>query len=243
MLDLNPDERIYYRDRLRAARYSALADSEGFLAICFALEELGVRALGRQASLHDYRDKLVALLSLAEADMQLFNALYDIVRMARNDAMHTGAYARHIAAKAIEICLILEDAMMATADGIVRRVGDHMVKDAVAIESWQPVSRARQLMLTHSFSNLPVRIHGSWKLLTERGLARYLAGKNKNKALGATVCQVADQLSLELAVTTTKETDADTLLANSTEVAATSLWLVIDDEQHLLGVISAFELI
>ncbi len=240
---LVPDERIYYRDRLRAARYSALADSEGFLAICFALEELGVRALGRQAALNDYHDELVALISLAEADMQLFNALYDIVRRARNDAMHTGAHARHVAAKAIELCLILEDALMATNEGILRRVGDHMVKDAIAIEAWQPVSRARQLMLTHSFSNLPVRIGDSWKLLTERGLAKYLAGNNKNKALGATISQVAAQLSLEPAVTTKKEADADSLLVGATGGGATSLWIVIDGEQHLLGVISAFELI
>ena len=31
------DERIYYRDQLRAGRYAALADAEGFYSICFAL--------------------------------------------------------------------------------------------------------------------------------------------------------------------------------------------------------------
>ena len=31
-------KRLHYRDGLRAARYAALADADGFEAICFALE-------------------------------------------------------------------------------------------------------------------------------------------------------------------------------------------------------------
>ena len=36
---------MHYRDRFREARYAALADAEGFEAICFALEALGLRLL------------------------------------------------------------------------------------------------------------------------------------------------------------------------------------------------------
>ena len=32
-----------------------------------------------------------------------FESLYDLVRRARNDAMHTGVYARHATAAAIEL--------------------------------------------------------------------------------------------------------------------------------------------
>ena len=49
--DLEPHERVHYRDRFREARYAALADAEGFGAICFALEALGLRLLGKQGVL------------------------------------------------------------------------------------------------------------------------------------------------------------------------------------------------
>ena len=40
--ELQPHECLFYRNRLREARYAAFADAEGFGAICFALEALGL---------------------------------------------------------------------------------------------------------------------------------------------------------------------------------------------------------
>ena len=54
-------ERLYHRDQLRAGRYAALPDAEGFHAICFALEALGLRLLGRKADLGKYASKLQEL--------------------------------------------------------------------------------------------------------------------------------------------------------------------------------------
>lgn len=45
------DERLYHRDQLRAGRYAALADAEGFHEICFALEALGLRLYGEKENL------------------------------------------------------------------------------------------------------------------------------------------------------------------------------------------------
>jgi hypothetical protein len=105
---LTATERLYYRDQLRTARYSALADSEGFHAICYALESLGVRLHGRKADLGTYRRRLkqVAMESAVLSELKNrfpysfteFDALFDLVRTARNDAMHTGVYARHATA-------------------------------------------------------------------------------------------------------------------------------------------------
>lgn len=85
-----PQERIFYRDRLREARYAALADAEGFGAICFALEALGLRLLKKQAALGSYREKILeqALHSLVLVDavfpsrFKSFEALYTIVNNA-----------------------------------------------------------------------------------------------------------------------------------------------------------------
>ena len=100
--ELNPDERLYYRDELRSARYAALADSEGFHEICFALESLGLRLYGRKAALGAYRSRLkqfskdsVVLSELTQRFPSIFtqfDALFELVLTARNDAMHTGAY-------------------------------------------------------------------------------------------------------------------------------------------------------
>ena len=46
-----------------------------------------------------------------------FEALYRTVNSARNDAMHTGAYARHATDAAIELCIGLEDALMSVEVG------------------------------------------------------------------------------------------------------------------------------
>ena len=58
LLLLSSEERIFYRDRLRAARYSALADAEGFQQTCYALEALGRRLLGQEAALDKYKDPI-----------------------------------------------------------------------------------------------------------------------------------------------------------------------------------------
>ena len=51
-------ERLHYRDQLRAARYAALADAEGFGDVCFALEALGLRLLGKKRDMGQYEQKL-----------------------------------------------------------------------------------------------------------------------------------------------------------------------------------------
>lgn len=48
----------HYRDLLLAASNAALADTEGFGEICFALEALRLRAHGKQEALGLYRKKI-----------------------------------------------------------------------------------------------------------------------------------------------------------------------------------------
>ena len=47
-----------------------------------------------------------------------FSQLYDVVRIARNDALHQGAFARHLTTHAIEISIVLEDALMNSFDKV-----------------------------------------------------------------------------------------------------------------------------
>lgn len=244
-------ERLYHRDELRAGRYAALADAEGFHAICFALEALGLRLSGKKAALGDYKTALsdlarssVVLSQLAQTHPERFSrfhTLFSFVKSARNDAMHTGVYARHATAAAIELCIGLEEALMKEQRILRQTVQDFMVKTPVTIEPWQPVAHARQLMLTHSFSFLPVFI-GTWKLLSETGLARYMrSDKDWAGLLSRTIEHAAPKLKLIDARVVHLADEVAPLLAE--KEPETRLWLVVDEHDRLCGVLSPFELI
>ncbi|QHE87143.1 hypothetical protein [Hydrogenophaga sp. BPS33] len=248
---------MFYRDRFREARYAALADAEGFGAICFALESLGLRLWGKQATLERYSHRIAerserspVLTSLAErfpSTFKPFWALFRTVQAARNDAMHIGAYARHATEAAIELCIGLEEALMSDVERIV---GNFMVASPVAVQLWQPVAHARQLMLMHSFSFLPVRLGKSWYLVSELGLAKFLSANSETKKarLGESV-ETAKSSGLQLV----KVRDTDLLRVSTpiNEVLQRSkvqkgpmLWLVVDEAhpEYLAGVLSPFEL-
>lgn len=132
---------------------------------------------------------------------------------------------------------------------VERTVGDLMVASPVIVADWQVVAHARQLMLMHSFSFLPVRLNSSWWLISELGLAKFLSvnGETKKVRLGLTIQAAAANMEMvELG-------DEDLLRATMTieEVLQKSqvksgpmLWLVVDENRpdHLAGVLSPFEL-
>ncbi len=250
-------ERVHYRDQLRAARYAALADAEGFGEICFALEALGLRLLGQQADLGAYEERigmcaqkshqLTEMAKRAPSRFKTFDALYRIVRTARNDAMHMGAYARHATEAAIELCIGLEEALMVEAKPTV---GSVMVNSPIVVEDWHPVAQARQLMLMHSFSFLPLRLDKQWWLVSELGLARFLnvGREEKIKRLGLSLA-AAGAMTLELVPIGDGQllrpnTPVRDVLNAARVQDGPMLWLVVDELQRdrLAGVLSPFEL-
>jgi hypothetical protein len=247
------NERLHYRDRFRAARYSALADAEGFGEICFAIEALGLRLCGEEAAMGSYLKHiqplaadstvLVSLTNQFPALFTRFEALYATIKNARNDKMHAGVYARHATTAAIELCIGLEEALMAEQQIRRETVADFMVKGPVVVEPWQPVAHARQLMLMYSFSYLPVYIN-RWLLVPEVSMARYLHRNPNRKGLLATPIEEAATTGLELATATVvAPTDnVSDLLKTANAINAPMLWLVQDEHHHLCGVLSPFEL-
>ena len=258
---LSRDERLFYRDRLRAARYAALADAEGFEHVCFAVESLGMRLLGKQSALgkgrrgqEGYEDKITGLADalpekrfLAQqfpAFFTRFSALYTKLRHARNDAMHAGVFARHATSVAIELCIHLEEAVMRESDSSLNKVSDLMVREVVSVEAWHPVAHARQLMLTHSFSFLPVLLDGKWKLISEMSVAWFLQ-KNRQDRLAMSI-QVAAEAEPYL-LCSAKEIRPDAEISELLGLPIADhgrIWLVTDTEgsDRLLGVLTPFEL-
>ena len=138
--------------------------------------------MGKLGSLHEYTGRMLALAGyscLARKVPDKWHEwhlraakLIEIVRQGRNDALHYGAFARHLTTRAIELSIVLEDALMTGAE----KVGDYMVRDPVSAYLWQPISFIRQQMLAHSFSYLPVyvEVESAWKLVSDLLIAKYL---------------------------------------------------------------------
>ena len=53
---------------------------------------------------------------ISMAALTPFSRLYDLVQDARNDALHQGAFARHLTIHAIGLALILEDALRSSEE-------------------------------------------------------------------------------------------------------------------------------
>ena len=191
---LNEEQKEFYRNQLRSARYVALADAEGFLAVIHSLESIGRQIMGKAKALSSelykgerlslwlYRDPLSYLAHDSSLAIEVpskwrayhteFLSLYDELKDARNDAVHQGAYARILTDHAVDITIILEDALMSKCS----KVSQFMVRDVVEAKPWHPVSYVRQQMLKHSFSYLPIWFENGekWKLISDYSVAKYL---------------------------------------------------------------------
>ena len=85
--------------------------------------------------------------------------------------MHQGAFARHLTVHAIELAIVLEDALTQLKNPMV---SNFMVRNPVCAEMWQPVGLIRQQMLVNSYSYLPVLRENHWYLISDADIAMYL---------------------------------------------------------------------
>ena len=121
MPDINRESAVVFAGQLRTARLEALGDAEAFVGIIHVVERIGSYLRGRQASLGAYRSVLSTLAAKSAFSSEKFRIfrdvltpfgeLYDLVRAARNDALHQGAFARHLTNHAVELAILLEDAL------------------------------------------------------------------------------------------------------------------------------------
>ena len=160
---------LHFRDQLRAARAAALRDAEAFTGLLSVFERLGSHLTNKRVTLEKYRKAISALAKqspMAE-DVprelpdyhQKFVVKYEVIQDARNVALHEGALARHLTINAVEMSLVLEEAIM----GARCQVSDFMVRNPVCASMWQPLSFIRQTMLVNSFSYLPGCARERWR--------------------------------------------------------------------------------
>lgn len=250
---------IFFADQLRSARLAALADSEAFDEIIHVVERLGSYLDGKLSFLGNYKAALSNLAQnswLAEPpeDFRIlvtpFSELYELVRVARNDALHQGASARHLTKHAVELAIILEEALSTQMDPIV---GDFMVRSPICAQLWQPIGFIRQQMLANSYSYLPVLGSGGiWFVVSDASVARFL-GEDRE---GHRKSQLAKSLSEGFRedsglLVRAAVLPADAKLAEALEVLkAQSVMLVMNKARtdspagdDLLGILTAFDLL
>jgi hypothetical protein len=246
---------LHFRDQLREARAAALRDSEGFQHILFVFERLGSHLLKQLGDLNRYRPEIVPLAERSPMASQIptelpswhtpFGAKYEVVREARNAALHQGALARHLTVNTVELSLVLEEAIMSEYD----RVRDFMVTNPVCAYLWQPLSFIRQTMLVNSFSYLPVPVdeagNTAWRLISDFSLACYLRSAMKGelkKRLAQTLKEVVESGKLDLLPTESLRPE-DSIEAALQESKGLPVVVPSPDGKALIGILTPFDLL
>jgi hypothetical protein len=243
---------ITFSGQLREARENALRDSEAFDDIIYVVERLGSFLDNKILALGSYKIKIgieASQSALAKdipdqwPDIHIpFSLLYDLVKNARNDALHQGAYARRLTAHAIELSLVLEDALRRSLDSPV--VSDYMVRNPSCAELWQPISFIRHQMLANSFSFLPVKGATEWCLVSDSEIATYLGTDTAERKVRLAHTLEAARIDLQPA----KSCAVDTPLDEALRMLDSSPWPLLvyrkeGEQQSLVGIITPFDLL
>jgi hypothetical protein len=253
-----------FADQFRSARLTALADSESFDQIIHVIERFGSYLSkeefgdkGLHGDLGKYRGRIVGLVKswglAAESRRQFshlvtpFETLYDLVKDARNDALHQGAFARHLTKHAIELTIVLEDVLSNEMDPVVV---DFMVRNPVCGEPWQPVAFLRQQMLANSYSFLPaIGTVGEWRVVSDAAIASFLGpdrkGPERRKRLAMTLDEATALSERPIEVKPAVLVDETTSLEEALVGLTKSPILLVRSPsgKSILGILTAFDLL
>ena len=246
---------LHFRDELRVARAAALRDAEAFHAVVLVLERLGgfLEPMPR-GSMGAFRKTMEELASSSPMAVEVpamlpeyhsqFATQYELVRVGRNAALHEGALARHLTVTAVQLSLVLEEAIMHGYDS----VSHFMVRNPVCAYLWQPLSFIRQTMLVNSFSFLPVPHNEDgktvWKLVSDFRLAQYLRkdGAICSKRLVHNLQTALDSHEMELLPAQTCGPDEKVEVVLRTPEGLPTL-VLSPANSELLGIVSPFDLL
>ena len=244
----------YFRSELQKAREDALKDAEAFDGIIHVVEKFGQFLTHRVGTLGSYRTKIEEVAEYSPLATKIptnydwrwrtlhtpFNLLYDMVKDARNDAMHQGASARHLTTHAIELALILEDAMREICEKN-KCISDFMVRNPVCAQIWQPISFIRQQMLTNSFTYLPVfHPEQKWCFVSDLQVAKYLQVEMRHKHLASSLQEAIENGGLKLQAVTPcigKKPISEVLK----DLCGTPILVGENSELGLEGILTAFD--
>jgi CBS domain-containing protein len=245
------DESAAFRNELRGAREVCARDAEAFDEVLFVVERLGCRLSGRIGDLGSYQRCLSelaqrSLLVAASPDTSdeghpHFPSLFEAIRLARNEALHHGAVARHLASRVIELALILEDALASE----LQQVRYLMVKNPIVAETWQTLSAIRQVMLANAFSYLPLHWSRKWYLVSDHAIAIHLLMAEKRKAEMAKTLENVLEGDFATRLMEAPDCSPDASAAKAVEQMKHGVPVLVfsQDKAHLVGLVSPADLL
>src|SRR5205807_1917248 len=108
---------------------------------------------------------------------------------------------RNMNTRLVDLFLVLEAAILCRMD----TVEDVMVRSPVAAAPWHRVGHARKVMLSHSFSALPICVaigeKMQWKLLTDEAIVKITRGRrdvDRNARLSLSIEEAIAKADLQL---------------------------------------------
>lgn len=237
---------LHYRDELRDARAKVLEDAEAFPHVLFAIERTGRALKDQPAAMKGLKAPLTELarrspLFQGDAEGISFGRVFDLVQAGRNEALHDGTYARHLADHAIQLALVLEDALVNGSD----KLSEYMVRSPVVAELWQPLQFIRHRMLANSFSFLPVHTDSGWHSVSDFEIARLLRGGGRDEsgaALRAPLRDVVEAGKLNLHEPRIVGPDARVSEILEGQRESAEFILVVSDD-NLVGLLTPFDLL
>jgi hypothetical protein len=247
---------LFLRDQLKDARSIILRDAESYDSVVHVLERIGRLCTENGEGLDRFKPAIINLANSSPLSMDVpaalphyhlsFDTLFELVRDARNAAVHEGALARHLTGHALEVALVLEDALMTDAS----TVADFMVRSPAIAMPWHPLSFVRQAMLMNSFSYLPVHMctAGSrcWHVISDVAIASYLRGAPsksiRNERLKMSLRDAHREQGIELALPqyARPEQPINEVLGDLTSLP---LLVLGSNSDELLGIVTAFDLL
>lgn len=233
---------------LRNARAIVYRDAESFNEAAAVLEHAGQMLCGEvRTGLGRYKDEICDLARQAPPSQRdRVDHLFNTVRNARNDSVHSGGYIRHHATRLVELLLILEEGLSMSAE----IASDLMVQNPITAEPWHNIAAVRRAMLTNSFSFLPAQdTNGEWKLLSDVSVVRYLKHASttaeRNKFLGKQLQRALEKKEIEL--TACNRFSPTTSIDEITKVMESTPVLIVEqydgNKERLLGILTAFDLL
>ena len=171
-----------------------------------------------------------------------FSELFRSLVQARNDVVHQGTYARAVTDHAVDVSLVLADALMAQGS----TVSQFMVRNVVEVKQWHPISHVRQLMLKHAFSYLPFLSNDRWRLVPEHAVARYLrSAKNKEERRKRLILPLSEIREEDMPLLDAVCVKLDTSIPEILAMIRDHPLLVVDPNRGdtLIGLISASDIL
>ena len=261
-MDLQPA--LSFRDDFRKAREAAQQDAEDFEQVVFALERLGTYLCAIQHTGLGKYERSIKVLALhsplasptpTERPFHTpFDELFELVKNCRNSAMHEGVFARNLTQHAIQIAIVIEDALtriIAILNTGAPQISDFMIRNPICAEMWQPLSFIRQSMLANSFSYLPIwrEDEQMWHGISDLALATYLGPNTYGSPRKERLSQILGSASggglhLPPAITIRADKSVPDAIAALKGARDPAMLLVVDDdEKHLLGIVTPFDLL